>query len=311
MPKAPFSGKGERSSDLLGLVHSDVCGPMNTQARGGFQYFITLTDEFSQYGYIHHIRHKFEALEKFKEFKNEVQNQHGKSIKAFRSDRRGEYLSQDFDELLKECGIVSQLTLPGTPHFHTALCSIYGLKQASRSWNLRFNNAIKEFGFNRNEDEPLYTRSLENPGEGHWTTVKNILKYLRRTKDVFIVYGGEENIGIKGYTDASFQTNKDDSRSQSGFVLYIKGGVVSWKSSKQDTIVDSTIEAEYITASEAAKDSVWIKKFISELGVVRSILDAIELYFDNNGVIAQAKEPRSHQRSKPFLDASYCVRDVL
>ncbi|KAK8564635.1 hypothetical protein V6N12_058218 [Hibiscus sabdariffa] len=118
MTKAPFNGKGEQASDLLGLIHSDVCGPLNTQARGGFQYFITFTDDFSRYGYIYLMRHKSEALERFKEFKNEVQNQHGKSIKALRSDRGGEYLSQDFDELLKECGIVSQLTPPGMPQWN-------------------------------------------------------------------------------------------------------------------------------------------------------------------------------------------------
>ncbi|KAK8600692.1 hypothetical protein V6N12_050544 [Hibiscus sabdariffa] len=72
MTKDPFNGKGERASDLLGLIHSDVCGPMNTQARGGFQYFITFTDDFSRYGYIYVMRHKSEALEKFKEFKNEL-----------------------------------------------------------------------------------------------------------------------------------------------------------------------------------------------------------------------------------------------
>ncbi|KAK8694436.1 hypothetical protein V6N13_071988 [Hibiscus sabdariffa] len=118
MTKAPFNGKSERASDLLGLIHSDVCGPMNTQARGGFQYFITFTDDVSRYGYIYLMLHKSKALEKFKEFKNEVQNQHGKSIKALRSDRGGEYLSQDFDELLKECGIVSQLTPPGTTQWN-------------------------------------------------------------------------------------------------------------------------------------------------------------------------------------------------
>ncbi|KAK8506959.1 hypothetical protein V6N12_009270 [Hibiscus sabdariffa] len=118
MTKAPFSGKGERASDLLGLIHSDVCGPMDTQARGGFQYFITFTDDFSRYGYIYLMRHKSEALKKFKKFKSEVQNQHGKSIKALRSDRGGEYLSQYFDQLLKECGIVSQLTPPGTPQWN-------------------------------------------------------------------------------------------------------------------------------------------------------------------------------------------------
>ncbi|KAK8562192.1 hypothetical protein V6N12_049239 [Hibiscus sabdariffa] len=70
---------GERASDLLGLIHNDVCGPMNTHARGGYQYFITFTDDFSRYEYIYLMHHKSEALEKFKEFKNEVQNQHGKT----------------------------------------------------------------------------------------------------------------------------------------------------------------------------------------------------------------------------------------
>ncbi|KAK8640965.1 hypothetical protein V6N13_008716 [Hibiscus sabdariffa] len=332
--------------------------------------------------------------------------------------------------------------------------SIYGLKQASRSWNLRFNDAIKEFGFIRNEDEPcvykkfsgsivsfliLYvddiliirnnvptlqsvkawlsscfsmkdlgeaayilgvkiyrdrsrrllglsqstyidkvlkrfnmeaskkgflpmthgislskemcpstsqdrermsqipyasaigsimyamictrpdlsyalsmtSRYQANPGEGHWVAVKNILKYLRRTKDVFLVYGGEEQLSIKGYTDASFQTDKDDSRSQSGFVFRLNGGAVSWKSSKQDTVADSTTEAEYIAASEAAKEAVWIKKFITELGVVPSISDALELYCDNNGAIAQAKEPRSHQRSKHILRRFHLIREIV
>ncbi|KAK8997995.1 hypothetical protein V6N11_012529 [Hibiscus sabdariffa] len=325
--------------------------------------------------------------------------------------------------------------------------SIYGLKQASRSWNLRFNDAIKEFGFIRNEDEPcvykkfsgsivsfliLYvddiliigndiptlqsiktwlsscfsmkdlgevayilrvkiyrdrsrrllglsqstyidkvlkrfsmeeskrgfspmrhgisllkemcpstpqerermsqisyasairsimyamictrpdlsyalsmtSRYQANPGEGHWIAVKNILKYLRRTKDVFLVYGGEEELGIKGYIDASFQTDKDDSRSQSGFVFCLNGGAVSWKSLKQDTVADTTTEAEYIAASEAAKEAVWIKKFISELGVVPSISDAIELYCDNNGAIAKLRNPDLIKDPNTFLDAS-------
>ncbi|KAI5427605.1 hypothetical protein KIW84_032855 [Lathyrus oleraceus] len=70
----------------------------------------------------------------------------------------------------------------------------------------------------------------------------------------------------------------------------LNGGAVSWKSSKQDTVADSTTEAEYIAASSAAKEAVWIKKFISELGIVPSIVDPIGLYCDNNGAIAQAKE---------------------
>ena len=82
MTKTPFTGHSERASDLLGLVHTDVCGPMSSIARGGFQYFVTFTDDFSRYGYIYLMRHKSETFEKFKEFQNEVENQRGKRIKA-------------------------------------------------------------------------------------------------------------------------------------------------------------------------------------------------------------------------------------
>ncbi|KAK9032006.1 hypothetical protein V6N11_056291 [Hibiscus sabdariffa] len=157
----------------------------------------------------------------------------------------------------------------------------------------------------------MTSRYQANPGECHWTAVKNILKYLRRTKDVFLVYGGEEELRIKGYTDASFQTDKDDSRSQSGFVFCLNGGAVSWKSSKQDTVADSTTEAEYIAASEAAKEAVWIKKFITELGVIPSIADDVYLYCDNNGAFAQAKEPRSHQQSKHILRHFHLIREIV
>jgi hypothetical protein len=73
------------------------------------------------------------------------------------------------------------------------------------------------------------SRYQSDLGESHWTVVKNILKYFRRTKDVFLVYGGEEELVLTGYTDASFQTDKDDSKSQSGFVFTLNGGAVSWK----------------------------------------------------------------------------------
>ena len=116
MTKAPFTGHTERVDDLLGLVHNDVCGSISSTTKGGYQYFITFTDDYSRYGYLYMMKHKDESFEKFKTFKNEVQNQLGKSIKALRTNRGGEYLSQDFDDYLKDCGIVSQLTPPRTPN---------------------------------------------------------------------------------------------------------------------------------------------------------------------------------------------------
>ncbi|KAL0370696.1 UNVERIFIED_CONTAM: Copia protein [Sesamum angustifolium] len=87
------------------------------------------------------------------------------------------------------------------------------------------------------------SRYQECVGEVHWTTVKIVLKYLRRTKDMFLVYGGEELI-LEGYSDASFQSDEDDAKSQSGFIFKLNGGVVAWKISKEDTATDSTTEAD-------------------------------------------------------------------
>ena len=155
------------------------------------------------------------------------------------------------------------------------------------------------------------SRYQSDPGEQHWTAVKNILKYLKRTKDMFLVYGGEDELTVRGYSDASFQTDNDDFRSQSGYVFCLNGAAVSWKSSKQSTVADSTMEAEYIALSDAAKEAVWIKKFVSKLEVVPSIADPVELYCDNNGAIAQAKEPRSHQRSKHILGRFHLIREIV
>ncbi|KAL0409780.1 UNVERIFIED_CONTAM: Retrovirus-related Pol polyprotein from transposon TNT 1-94 [Sesamum radiatum] len=110
---------------------------------------------------------------------------------------------------------------------------------------------------------------------------------------------------------ASFQSDEDNAKSQSGFVFKLNGGVVAWKSSKQDTTVDSTTEAEYIAASEAAKEAVWIKNYIQELGVVPSIAEPVVIFCDNNGAIAQAKEPRSHHRSKHILRRYHLLREMV
>ena len=73
----------------------------------------------------------------------------------------------------------------------------------------------------------LTTRYQSDPGEAHWTAVKNILKYLKRTKDMFLVYGGDEELSVKGYVDASFDTDPDDSKSQTGYVFILNGAAVS------------------------------------------------------------------------------------
>ena len=107
MTKSPFTEKDEQASELLALIHSDVCGPMSSSARGGYFYFITFTDDLSRYGYVYLMKYKSESFEMFKLFRNEVEKQTGKCIKTLRSDRGGEYLSNEFLTYLGENGILS------------------------------------------------------------------------------------------------------------------------------------------------------------------------------------------------------------
>ena len=130
MTKTRFARSCERAPDLLALIHNDVCGAMSTTTRGGYEYFITFTDDLSRYGYVYLMKHKSEAFEKFKEFENEVQNQLGKKIKFLRSDRGGECMSHEFDDHLKSCGIVPQLTPPGTLQRN-------GVSERSQRWALQ------------------------------------------------------------------------------------------------------------------------------------------------------------------------------
>ena len=126
-----------------------------------------------------------------------------------------------------------------------------------------------------------------------------------------MVYGGEEELIVTGYTDASFQTDKDDSKSQSGYVFTINGGAVSWKSSKQETVADSMTEAQYIASSEAAKEGVWIRKFLIQLGVFPNASSPLDLYCNNNGAIAQEKEPQNHQKSKHVMRRFHLIREFI
>ena len=66
-----------------------------------------------------------------------------------------------------------------------------------------------------------------DPGVDHWTAVKNILKYLKRTKDMFLVYEGDKELVINGYVDASFDTDPDDSKSPTGYIFILNGGAAS------------------------------------------------------------------------------------
>ncbi|GJV39565.1 hypothetical protein Tco_1418005 [Tanacetum coccineum] len=135
----------------------------------------------------------------------------------------------------------------------------------------------------------------QNPGDLHWTTVKNILKYLRNTKDMFLVYGGDikRELRVSCYTDAGYLTDDDDLKYQTGYVFVLNG------------------EAKYIAAYDASKEAVWVWKFISGLGIVPTIEEPINMYYDNTGAITIANESGITKGARHFRAKVHYLRKVI
>ena len=113
MTKVPFKNV-ERNTEPLGLIHTDICDLKFIQTKGGKKYFITFIDDSSRYCYVYLLRSKDEAVEVFKHYNLEVENQLRKKIKIIRSDRGGEY-EAPFDEYCSQNGVIHQTTAPYSP----------------------------------------------------------------------------------------------------------------------------------------------------------------------------------------------------
>ncbi|GJR30013.1 retrotransposon protein, putative, ty1-copia subclass [Tanacetum coccineum] len=486
MARKPFPHQVEIAKDLLGLIHTDVCGPFRTVSREGASYFITFTDDFRRYGDLNEPHNYKAALsdpefDKWLEAMNtEMQSMkdnqvwvlvdlppNGRTVRSKwlfkkKTDMDGNvhtfkarlvakgytqtygvdyretfshvpdikairillaitdiydfeiwqrnvktaflngHLSEDIYMVQPE-GFVDQ-------KHPNKVCklqrSIYRLKQASRSWNKRFDEEIKKIVFTQNPNEPcvylkasgsnvaflilyvddillmgnnvimlskrlialsqsaylekilkkfwmenskkgytvmiekpdyrksqgaktpsevqlmqrvpyastigsimyavrctrpdvafvqnLCSRFQQNPGEIHWTAVKAILKYLRNTKDMVLVYGAkpEAELKVSCYADASFQTDKDDTKSQTGYVFILI--------------------AEYIAAAEASMEAVWMIKFIDGLGgVMPSNKRPMEMLCDNEPAIAIANDPGILKGLRHFQRKYHYIREVI
>jgi transposase InsO family protein len=104
-----------RASQLLEIVHTDLCGLMKTTSHSGAQYFLTFINDFSRKTHVYLLKAKGEAFEKFKQYKALVENEIGHKIKVLRSDNGGEFVSKNFDAFFTKCGIQRQTSAPYSP----------------------------------------------------------------------------------------------------------------------------------------------------------------------------------------------------
>ena len=124
--------------------------------------------------------------------------------------------------------------------------------------------------------------------------VKWILRYLRGTINQALCLGGS-NIALQGYVDADIAGDRDNRRSTTGYLFTVGGIVVSWVSKIQSVVALSTIEVEYVAATEASKEMIWLQRFLDELG---KKLELGKLYSDSQSAIHLAKNSAFHSKTK-------------
>ncbi|GJQ92982.1 retrovirus-related pol polyprotein from transposon TNT 1-94 [Tanacetum coccineum] len=147
----------------------------------------------------------------------------------------------------------------------------------------------------------VVSRYMAHPGKEHWNAVKRIFRYLKGTSDVGLIYGGDREYLVAGYSDSDYAADLDARRSLTGYVFTIGNSVVSWKATLQPSVALSTTEAEYMALTEAAKEGIWLKGLIEDLGFPQ---DQATVFCDSMSAICLAKDQVYHDRTK-HIDVRY------
>jgi hypothetical protein len=147
-----------------------------------------------------------------------------------------------------------------------------------------------------------HSQFLDNPGSVHWESLKRVFRYLQATKHWKLTLGGKKT-GLGIYSDADGMS-QEMRRAISGYAFIIDGGAISWSTKKQELVTLSTVEAEYVALTYAAKEALWLRQFLEEL--FHPIEEPFIIYGDNQGAIALANSElgQFHARTK-HIDIRY------
>jgi len=153
----------------------------------------------------------------------------------------------------------------------------------------------------------VVSRFLTNPSKQHWQAVKWILRYLKGTSHYCLCFGQDETT-LEGFTDADMAGDMDTRKSTTGYLYTFAGATVSRVSRLQRIVAFSTTEVEYIAATEACKEMLWMQRFLREIGIKQ---DKYVLYCDSQSAIHLAKNPAFHSKTKHIDLRYHWIRCVL
>jgi hypothetical protein len=151
-------------------------------------------------------------------------------------------------------------------------------------------------------------RYVENPGRAHWQALKRIMRYLRGTPTASLVYSKDSEADLVCYVDADWAGDVDTRRSTTGYLFILCGAPVCWESKRQRAIAQSTCEAEFIAAANAARANVWLRNLMEELRISDGSKPTC-FYEDNQGCIALVRNPIMGRKSKHIELRYHFIRE--
>ena len=148
----------------------------------------------------------------------------------------------------------------------------------------------------------ILSQHMAKPNNEHWSAAKRVLRYVKGTLDVGIIFQKSETFELVGYSDADWAGDVDSRKSTSGYVFLLGGNVISWASKKQSVVALSTTEAEYIALCSATQEAIWLRRLLASVGQQQN--SPTTIYEDNEGAISLSKNPRNNSRTK-HIDIKY------
>jgi hypothetical protein len=197
--------------------------------------------------------------------------------------------------------------------------------QATEEDTQWFQRAMGSFMYAMTETRPdlaivisTLSQFLANPSMEHIAAAKRVFRYLQGTKAYGTTHGARDKLWeqlehqpgqLHGYVDADFAQNLETRRSTTGYVFMLGEGSISWTSKRQPTVALSSCEAEYMAETQAAKEAIWLRRLLMELGYTTPDVQTVRIYADNQGAIALAKNPEYHARTKHIDTQWHFVRE--
>ncbi|KAG6506802.1 hypothetical protein ZIOFF_032132 [Zingiber officinale] len=155
----------------------------------------------------------------------------------------------------------------------------------------------------------LLSRFMQSLSHFHLGAAKRVLRYIQGTTDIGLSFQKNHALNLVGYCDSDLGGSLDDMKSTSGYCFSFGSAIFSWLSKKQQSVAQSSAEAEYISASVATSQAIWLRRILADLG--HHQIEGTVLYCDNKSAIAMAKNPVHHSRTRHIALKYHFIRQAI